>query len=335
MCSAMGNRIQECFPTYPDGDIVKIQRSRLTWPYQQRPDELSFRIWTRYIKQCFIKSRNNRLPILGPWFMDNVINDNIWPAYYHHSSSLLLIPMSRRGDRFCKVEVEYQRGTIARISLSEQGENITELPMDCVPADFQRHTRNATFRFVRSQSTIAQSLEVPTLPMWKQVIIKHIRTPGASILDNVANNKDQTIYIITDGGVYDQNSTFGVIIINGTHIMLTNMGTLYSMENFKSSYRSELYGLLAGIVTLNTALRSRQQALRHPTKIKIHCDNMSLIKQISVRRKQRHSVNQHQDPERDIELQLLHEIRELEATNHNITLYYVPNNCGKKETKQP
>jgi hypothetical protein len=67
----------------------------------------------------------------------------------------------------------------------------------------------------------------------------------------VANNPNRTIYIVTDGGVNDHNSTFGVIITNGTHLMITNMGTLYTIENFESSYQSELYALLAGIITLS------------------------------------------------------------------------------------
>jgi hypothetical protein len=141
MCSATGNRIQECFLTYPDGDIVKSQRSRITWPYQKRPDKKSFRIWTKCMRQCFIKSRNNRIPTLGPWIMEHVISENLGPAYYQHSTSSIFIPGSRRGDVFRKVETTYQRGTMARISLSEKGEMIRELPKDSVPADFQRHTR--------------------------------------------------------------------------------------------------------------------------------------------------------------------------------------------------
>jgi tRNA (Thr-GGU) A37 N-methylase len=57
------------------------------------------------------------------------------------------------------------------------------------------------------------------------------------------------------------------------------------------------------------------------------------MKRMSARKKQRHTVNQHRDPEIYLELQFLDEVRKLEAANHTIILYYVPSNCGKEKDK--
>jgi hypothetical protein len=100
-------------------------------------------------------------------------------------------------------------------------------------------------------------------------LIDRIDQDGTAI-DKAATTPDQTILIITDGGVHDHKSTFGAVITNGTHLMATNMGTLYIMENFESSHRSELCGVLAGITILNLVLQKRQQELSYSTKIEIY-----------------------------------------------------------------
>jgi gas vesicle protein len=61
----------------------------------------------------------------------------------------------------------------------------------------------------------------------------------------------------------------------------------------------------------------------------MYCDNKSLIKRITSRRKVRMTVNQHRDAEVDLELQVLHELRMLEKDQSHVILQYVK---GHKQT---
>jgi hypothetical protein len=58
------------------------------------------------------------------------------------------------------------------------------------------------------------------------------------------------IYIISDGGVFNYEGTFGVIISDGSLPIASNNGKLYSVDFVESSFRSEMYSMLAGILSL-------------------------------------------------------------------------------------
>jgi hypothetical protein len=57
--------------------------------------------------------------------------------------------------------------------------------------------------------------------------------------------------------------------------------------------------------------------------INIYCDNKSLINRINNRRNIHMTVNQHRDAEADLELQVLHEIEQLEKNNNMVKMMYV------------
>jgi hypothetical protein len=96
-------------------------------------------------------------------------------------------------------------------------------------------------------------------------------------------------------------------------MVATNHGKLYSPEFYESSYRSELFSVLAGMVTL-CAIIGRGIKIKQQSLINIYCDNKLIIKRIRERCTIRRTVNQHRDAEVDLELQVLHEIKMLETT---------------------
>jgi ribonuclease HI len=122
---------------------------------------------------------------------------------------------------------------------------------------------------------------------------------------------DNDIFITSDGGVYEYQGTFGVVISDKATPTLTNYGKLYSPELYESSYRSEAYGMLAGIISLNQAMETTEAHLKKGKTFVLYCDNKTLVKRVNDRLTNRIKVNQHCDADIDLELQILSEIRKL------------------------
>jgi mRNA-degrading endonuclease YafQ of YafQ-DinJ toxin-antitoxin module len=111
-------------------------------------------------------------------------------------------------------------------------------------------------------------------------------------------------------------------------MLATNYGKLYSPELYKSLYWSEIYALLAVIISFHQTIgRNNQEEIEHT--INIYCDNKSLINRINKRHNIRMTVNQHRDAEVDLELQVLYEIKQLEKLNNMVRVKYVK---GHKQT---
>jgi hypothetical protein len=82
--------------------------------------------------------------------------------------------------------------------------------------------------------------------------------------------------IVTDGGTYEYNGTYGVIITHEETMIATNYRKLYSPEFYESSYWSEIYALLSGIVSFRYVMSGDNQTVERV--VNIYCDNKSLIK---------------------------------------------------------
>jgi hypothetical protein len=105
--------------------------------------------------------------------------------------------------------------------------------------------------------------------------------------------------------VYNYTGNFGVVVSDGIQDLATNYGTLYSQPLMESPTRAELNSMLAGIITL-AALSSHYNLSEsaHRT-ITIYSNNLPMIQRVYRRRKKKRTVNQHKDPDIDIELQLI------------------------------
>jgi hypothetical protein len=72
----------------------------------------------------------------------------------------------------------------------------------------------------------------------------------------LVENENEILYLASDGGLADDNGSFSAVISTATHIIATAQGrTPYSPE-MNSSFRSESYGMLAGLVLLQGLVAS-------------------------------------------------------------------------------
>jgi hypothetical protein len=70
---SLGQGIQPVYLEYNHDTLVRQSSMTLNWPIQDKPDEVSFKIWKRYIKLCFLKTDSNRITQLGAWNVTEVI----------------------------------------------------------------------------------------------------------------------------------------------------------------------------------------------------------------------------------------------------------------------
>jgi hypothetical protein len=101
------------------------------------------------------------------------------------------------------------------------------------------------------------------------------------------------------------------------------MDQIYSIELYELSYRSELYGMLAGIVLLQYILSHHSIELPLEKQINFYCDNRSVVNKIKDRLQRRRTVNQHRHLDVDIELQIMHELQYLKSKKCMIGIHHV------------
>jgi hypothetical protein len=64
---------------------------------------------------------------------------------------------------------------------------------------------------------------------------------------------EQDVHVITDGGVNFYKGTNGFVISDSISVLAKNHMLIYSIDFHQYLFRSEMYTLLAGIVTFNYA----------------------------------------------------------------------------------
>lgn len=106
-------------------------------------------------------------------------------------------------------------------------------------------------------------------------------------LQDLMNNKVQMI-MATDGGKKDDSGMFAAIFAMGRTVIAKTYGKTPDAPEIHSSYRSETYGLLAGITLLVGIIQRRNLKFEGQLSVEIHCDNKSLVDNIN--RHQKHQM---------------------------------------------
>jgi ribonuclease HI len=131
------------------------------------------------------------------------------------------------------------------------------------------------------------------------------------------------VNIVSDGGVHDYNSNYGVVIASKSNIVATNKGKIYSVPFHESSYRSEMFGMLAATVSLHNIIEHNKLTMAPNKQLYFYCDNKSVVKLTNSRLETRRTVNQHRYPDVDIEQQLIYELRQLQEKGCMVIIRHV------------
>jgi hypothetical protein len=153
--------------------------------------------------------------------------------------------------------------------------------------------------------------------------LRHLEILDTLKMKQSLKNKKIDTYIVSDGGVHNYQSNFGLVIASQSQVVATNKGKIYSIEFHKSSYRSELYGVLAAAVSMPHIIDTHKITIRRQKELFFYCHSKSVVKTINSGLEIWRTVNQHRYPDVDIEQQLIYELKILEDKNCIITIQHV------------
>jgi hypothetical protein len=156
---------------------------------------------------------------------------------------------------------------------------------------------------------------------WRHELLRNLLIDDMTMLQKALEEKAMTMNIVSDGGVHDYNGNFGMVKAVKSKIVATNKGKMYSIAFHESSYRSELFGVLARINKIHHSETQVEGSEQQTTKL--FCNNKSVVKLLNERRETRRTFNQHRHPDVDIEIQIIHELRQLEEMNCTAIIKHV------------
>jgi ribonuclease HI len=187
----------------------------------------------------------------------------------------------------------------------------------------------ATFNNLDSDKNIIMK----DLPNWKDYFLKYTIITDKTRFQSLFSQETFTIIIASDGGVHNYEGTYGVVLSNGASQFATNHGKIYSVDFCESSYRLELYAMLAGILTFKSL--HTLSGIDSSTKItvKIFSDNKELVKKVNNRLRNTRKTNQHRNSDVDLELKLMHEIQNLLLINITISVGLVRSHQEMRKVK--
>jgi hypothetical protein len=143
------------------------------------------------------------------------------------------------------------------------------LPLDTVPVDIYNNPESIIFKF--TPTTDRLSIPPPKdKTCWKQEILKHLQIFDMTQFYTDLGNKDIAINIVSDDGVHNYHSNFGLVVATKPRIVAKNKGQIYGVEFHESSYRSELYGMLAAIVSFNHILEAHKIEIPREKQVNIY-----------------------------------------------------------------
>jgi hypothetical protein len=174
-----------------------------------------------------------------------------------------------------------------------------ELPEKVVPVDKYDYQELVFVKFALPTGTI-NSTKTKTENKWRHDILGNIIVEDETELRRVMADPISVLNIVSDGGVHTYQSNYGLVIAQKLYSLATNMGKIYSMPFHKSSYRSEMFGMLAAVVSVRHILETFNITMPPKKKLCFHCDNKSVVKTIKTRLELRRTVNEHRYPDVDI-----------------------------------
>jgi hypothetical protein len=108
----------------------------------------------------------------------------------------------------------------------------------------------------------------------------------------------------------------------------------FTAFNFhESSYRSELYAMLAGFLSFKSLSESIGMMPGVKIILTLISDNRPLVNKIYKRLQSKRTTNQHRDSDVDLELQLIYELETWTSDNHQISIGFVRSHQELKKVK--
>lgn len=331
--TADGTRIQPRYWTQGrhHQDLQTEQKSTLNWPIQARPDTTQFGKWIRCLKEAFrIEPTSGLLPIhlqLGEWTSQHKDHQATWNQYFDHSTSSLYQLQPAKNWWVHPSQIHRGRNNPHEWHFHPVPDDVSmELPPNAFPVTVvsQPHHITVRHRNFRGPHTpyIADTHNfddhILQLPKWRGDLITHWSSQSVLELKTLLNGNDH-IYLASDGAFNEEEGTgaFGVVIGTQAEELMTNQGTAPGTVWLHSSFRSEMYGLLAGCVLLNEIIQYCKLPVDHH-QLSIYIDNKGVLDRINRHRLMPVALCEMLSPDIDLELQILHEINTITTLGFDV-----------------
>jgi hypothetical protein len=217
----------------------------------------------------------------------------------------------------------------ARYNPNQPTSTTTKISVDSIPTDLYQYPEWTPAKLDSKTLQIINPIKVTS--KWRSKILRNLKILDIIKLKASLENKKGDTNVVSDGGIYNYQSNFGLVIATKSKVLVMNKGKIYSNEFHESSYRSELYGVLAAVVSVRHIFKIHQINIPRQKQVYFYCDNKSVVKTINNCLELCCTVNQHRYPDVDIEQQLMYELQQLDETNFIITFQHVRGHQGTEK----
>jgi hypothetical protein len=326
------------FITLYQGNLETDRVTKLDWPIQSPPTlEKLAKLWVRCLRKCFITGSGNKLrKPLGNWLIAPHLSVSQWPSYYDPLQQILYIRMADIFHTFTMI-LKYSSSTVF---FSKADFTITSsLPITAIPVDVKllpdtykvSHNKvklNVIDESISKNTDLTEAIS--NAPSWQRDLLKHFRIHDLEHLISSIENPLETIFIVTDGGMSDGKGSFGVSVGTATLELYSAEGPAPGYVELMTSFRSEGYGMLAGLQFLRILLHTYTIIIPNDRKFHLHCDNLALINGIKTLLSNTFTPpRMYIKSESDIILQIIADIRILEALGITLIIEHVKGHQDK------
>jgi hypothetical protein len=271
---------------------------------------------------------------LGPWIV-SMTTTEMRQDDYIHKYNIHLITWNIIKKQWSCIQQSHTTQTTIFFQKQQQFSEPTNMD-DYIPVDTEkkglytlvkrRHIHIIQQKETKKHATIhpaslQQALEAQQLDWQKQLLHKCKVSKDLKM----TTQTEKSLIIVCDGGMKNNIAGYGVVCIINDQIMITTKNRVPDTHNDHTSYRSEAFGVLSSILMYKTI---REFAEQHDTdmlvnKVKILCDNQSVIENIKKLLRFKATLKQYYNPDADVIMASIHLISELRQKGAQIIFQHI------------
>jgi len=303
ICSLSGTRILD---HVRDGaDNLLLHRVRISSFNQQKPGEIAWRTWRRFLL-TITNTKGVLFQPLGPWIADTGPLRH-WPQYiYNPNDDQLYSHLNGQSYRtHQRLDRETFTTTTIETTMHPSGYPTSVISMRdrlCPTKNFLRQIPVAQYD---PHNRVNQSTK-----KWAQEI--HNNVDIIVTREELRNHFTQgNVIMCSDGSVAAEIGTYGFIVATKQGQRLAK-GAGIAPGAHANSFRSEAYGVLATITWLHNEIINLAININEPLQIEHHLDNKSVVRRIKQACARRQwAPNQRLLPEQDVVEEIVHKWHQL------------------------
>jgi ribonuclease HI len=279
MCTASGTHItaQHWNVTIGSGANPHL------WPIQGHPGNKCIKTWQRFVKSICSDGTKLRVP-LKDWTVPHHLGH--WDAIYDSILNIITV-QSIPVIQFHSIKQHRKKWTGTRLRIVDTARHQYQpnhgMPIEILSMNDQTITckppcGNTHQEDVKTCNWKTWTEYIEHLPEWEMMLIK-----GCQNLDDryplwmYLCNSDMVLHIVSDGGVNNNNGSFGWVIACPGRIVVQGMGKVYGMR--MTSHRAEVGGITSWLLYLY----HYTEYLQCDIKCTVHpfCDNKAALANVN------------------------------------------------------